>query len=111
MRDRRLVTKAKLKESQMQNRAWEDSIRKIASSADSIGPKAPRSPMLIEHRPSNLNNSAVLSFHDSILLRNMWGEKLLINTKLKEKLNKTGIPELSPIVTVNDFQAVGMLIV
>jgi hypothetical protein len=30
-------------------------IRKIASSADSIGPKAPRSPMLIEHCPSHLN--------------------------------------------------------
>jgi hypothetical protein len=41
----------------------------------------------------------------------MWGEKLLINTVLKTKLIKRGIPELSPIVTVNGFQAVGMLIV
>jgi hypothetical protein len=81
MRDRRLMTKAKLKESQMQNRAHEDLIRNIASSAD----------------------SAVLSFHDSILLRNMWGGKLLINTMLKAKLIKRGIPELSPIVTVNSF--------
>jgi hypothetical protein len=81
MRDRRLMTKAKLKESQMQNRAHEDLIRNIASSAD----------------------SAVLSFHDSILLRNMWGGKLLINTMLKAKLIKRGIPELSPIVTVNNF--------
>jgi hypothetical protein len=30
---------------------------------------------------------------------------------LKAKLIKRGISELSPIVTVNDFQAVGMLIV
>jgi hypothetical protein len=30
---------------------------------------------------------------------------------LKEKLIKSGIPELGPIITVNDFQAVGMLIV
>jgi hypothetical protein len=30
---------------------------------------------------------------------------------LKAKLIKRGIPELSPIVTVNDFQAVGMLII
>jgi hypothetical protein len=29
----------------------------------------------------------------------------------KEKLIKRGIPELSPIVTVNGFKAVGMLIV
>jgi hypothetical protein len=55
MRDGRLVTKAKLKASQMQNRAQEDLIRNIASSADSIDSKVPRSPMLIEHRPSHLN--------------------------------------------------------
>jgi hypothetical protein len=55
VRDRRLATKAKLKGGQIQNRAQEDPIRNIASGANSIGPKAPRSPMLIEHRPSHLN--------------------------------------------------------
>jgi hypothetical protein len=55
VRDRRLVTKAKLKGGKMQNRAQEDSIRNIASGANSISPKAPRSPMLIEHHPSHLN--------------------------------------------------------
>jgi hypothetical protein len=30
---------------------------------------------------------------------------------LKTKLNERGIPELSPIITVNSFQAIGMLIV
>jgi hypothetical protein len=39
------------------------------------------------------------------------GRKLLINTMLKTKLIKRDIPELDPIVTVNGFQAVGMLIV
>jgi hypothetical protein len=53
----------------------------------------------------------VLLFHDSILLRNARGEKLLINTILKAKLIKRGISELSLIVTANGFQAVGMLIV
>jgi hypothetical protein len=53
----------------------------------------------------------VLSFHDSILLRNTWGGKLLINTMLKTKLIERGNTELSLIITVNDFQAVGMLIV
>jgi hypothetical protein len=53
----------------------------------------------------------VLSFHNSILLRHTWGKKLLINTMLKAKLIERGIPELGPIVTVNSFQAVGMLIV
>jgi hypothetical protein len=50
-------------------------------------------------------------FHKSIPLRNMQGRKLLINTMLKAKLIKKGIPELGPIVIVNDFQAVGMFIV
>jgi hypothetical protein len=41
----------------------------------------------------------------------VWGRKLLINPMLKAKLIKRGISEHSPIVTVNDFQAVGKLIV
>jgi hypothetical protein len=53
----------------------------------------------------------VLLFYDSILLRNARGEKLLIKAMLKAKLIKRGISELSPIVTMNGFQVVGMLIV
>jgi hypothetical protein len=55
VRDRRLATKTKLKEGQMQNQAQEDSIRNIASGANSISLKVPRSPMLIEYHPSHLN--------------------------------------------------------
>jgi hypothetical protein len=39
------------------------------------------------------------------------GRKWLINTMLKAKLIERGIPNLGPIITVNSFQAVGMLIV
>jgi hypothetical protein len=67
--------------------------------------------MLNEHHPSHLNQSAVLSFYNTILLRNARGGKLLINHMLKVKLIKRGISELGPIITVNDFQAAGMLIV
>jgi hypothetical protein len=45
VRDRRLATKVKLKGGQMQNRAQEDPIRNIASGANSISLKAPRSPI------------------------------------------------------------------
>jgi hypothetical protein len=41
----------------------------------------------------------------------MRGRELLINTILMTKLIKRGISELGTIVTMNDFQAVGMLIV
>jgi hypothetical protein len=67
--------------------------------------------MLIEHCPGHLNYSAVLLFHNSILLRYTRGRKLLINTMLKAKLIKRGIPELGLNDTVNSFQAVGMLII
>jgi hypothetical protein len=53
----------------------------------------------------------VLSFHNTILLRKTLGRKLLINTMLKAKLIKRGISELGPIITLNGFQAIGMLIV
>jgi hypothetical protein len=55
VRDRRLSTKSKLKGGQMQNRVQEDPIRNIASGANGISPKAPKSPILIEYRPSHLN--------------------------------------------------------
>jgi hypothetical protein len=44
-------------------------------------------------------------------LRNARGEKLLLNAMLRAKLTKRGISKLSPIITANSFQAVGMLIV
>jgi hypothetical protein len=44
-------------------------------------------------------------------LSNAQDGELLINTVLKAKLIKRGIPELSPIITANGFQVVGMLIV
>jgi hypothetical protein len=50
-------------------------------------------------------------FHDSILLKNTRGRELLINTMLKTKLIERDILEFDPIVTMNGFQEVGMLIV
>jgi DNA-directed RNA polymerase subunit E'/Rpb7 len=44
-------------------------------------------------------------------LRHTWGRKLLINTMLKAKLIERVISELGPIVTVNSFQVVEMLII
>jgi hypothetical protein len=46
----------------------------------------------------------VLSFHDSILLRNTRVRKLLINTILKTKLIDRGILELGHIIAVNNFK-------
>jgi hypothetical protein len=83
----------------------------ITCSADNIGPKASRSLILIKHHPCHLNWSVVVSFHNSFMLRHTWGRKLLINNMLKAKMIERVIPELGPIVTMNSFQAVGILIV
>jgi hypothetical protein len=50
MRDGWLASKAKLKGGQIQNQAPKNSIGDITYNDDSIGPKASRSHMLIEHR-------------------------------------------------------------
>jgi hypothetical protein len=50
-------------------------------------------------------------FYNFILLRHTRDRKLLINTMLKAKLIERDILELGPIVTMNGFQAVRMLIV
>jgi hypothetical protein len=39
------------------------------------------------------------------------GQKTANQHHAQAKLIKRGIPELSPIVTMNDFQVVGMLII
>jgi hypothetical protein len=44
-------------------------------------------------------------------LRNALGRKLLVNNMLKAKLIRRGISELSPIVTMNGFEVVEMLII
>jgi hypothetical protein len=41
----------------------------------------------------------------------MWDRKLPINTMLKIKLIKKGIPKLGPIVTINSFQVVVIFII
>jgi hypothetical protein len=67
--------------------------------------------MLIEHHHGHLNSSVVLLFHNSILLRHTRSGELLMNTMLKKKLIERDIHKHYPIVTTNDFQAFGMLIV
>jgi hypothetical protein len=64
-----------------------------------------------EFKPRQVNDSSQSNQVNSILLRNAWGRKLLINPILKAKLIERGISELSLIVTANGFQAVGMLII
>jgi hypothetical protein len=54
-RDGRLVSKAKVKDGQIQDQVQENSIRDITCNVDSIGLKKSRSLMLIKRRPCHLN--------------------------------------------------------
>jgi hypothetical protein len=55
MRDGRLASKVKLKGGQIQDQVQENSIGDITCNANSIGLKASKSLMLIEHRHCHLN--------------------------------------------------------
>ena len=46
----------------------ENAIGNMARGVDRFGPISPRSPMLIEHRPSHLNKGPILALNNTILL-------------------------------------------
>src|SRR5579859_674720 len=91
----------KLIRSLLQKDTQEDSICNIASSVDSFGPIAPRSPMLIEHRPGHLNKGPIFPFNNSILRGNIWRRVLVFKTKTTTEIIKTRVFEFCAIVTAN----------
>src|SRR5579859_7816954 len=91
----------KLIRSLFQESSQEDSICNIASSVDGFGPIAPRSPMLIEHRPGHLNNGPILPFNNSVLRGNIRRRVLVFKTKITAEVVKTRVLEFCAIVTTN----------
>ena len=91
----------KLIRSFLQKSTQENLVGNIASSVNSFGPIAPRSPMLIEHRPGHLNKGPILSLNYSILRGNIWRGVLVFKTKIMTEMVKTSILELCAIVTAN----------
>ena len=79
----------------------ENAIGHMASYVDRLGPKPPRSPMLIEHRPSYLNKGPILMLNNTILLRDIRRGKLMLDTQRSTKGFKMSILELCAIVTMN----------
>src|SRR5579883_2008901 len=84
-----------------QESSQEDSICNIASSVNSFGPIAPRSPMLIEHRPGHLNKGPIFALNYSILWRNIWRGVLVFKTVITAEIVKTRVFEFCAIVTAN----------
>jgi hypothetical protein len=73
----------------------------MACGVDRFGLVSPSSPMLIEHRPSHLNNGPILMLNNTILLRDIRRGRLMLETQRSTKGFKMSILEFCVIVTVN----------
>ena len=71
----------------------------MARRVDCLRPVPPRGVVLIQHGPSHLHEGPVLPFYNAILLRNIWGRKLMLKTQRGAEMFKVRILELSPIVS------------
>src|SRR5579859_8183184 len=91
----------KLIRSLFQVSSQEDTICNVASRVNSFGPKASRSPMLIEHRPGHLNKGPILSLNYSVLRGNIRRGVLVFETKIMAEVVKMSIFEFCAIVTAN----------
>jgi hypothetical protein len=73
----------------------------MARGVDRFSPISPRSPMLIKHCPGHLNKGLILVLNNTILLRDIRREKLMLEAQRSTKGFKMSILELCAIVTAN----------
>ena len=73
----------------------------MASCVDRLGPISPRSPVLIEHRPSHLNKGLIIALYNTILLGDIRRGKLMLVAQRSTKGFKISILEFYAIVTAN----------
>jgi hypothetical protein len=62
-----------------------DPVQHIARGIHRLSPEPSRSPMLIKHSPSHLTQGHVFPFHNTILGRRMWTQKLVFKTQVMAK--------------------------
>ena len=102
-----LASKSQLIRSLVHESTQENMIGHITSGVNRLSPVLSRSPMLIEHCPSHLNQCLILPFYNSILLWSV-GERILVfKTLITAKCVKTSIFELCAIVTANRSHGLG----
>ena len=74
-----------------------------ACSVDYFRPEATRSLIFFKHSSCHFNQSPVLSFDDTILLRSIRSRQLVSNTKFIKIIIKTSVFELGSIITLDVF--------
>ena len=79
----------------------ENAIGNMARGVDRFGPISPRSPVLIEHRPSHLYKGPILALNNAILIGDIRRGKLMLEAQRSTKGFKMSILEFCAIVTTN----------
>jgi hypothetical protein len=93
-------SKLQLIRSFVQKSPKKDMIGHMASSVDRFGPKTHRSPMLIKHRPGQLNKGPIFAFNNTILLGHIRRGKLMLKSQRSTKGCNFSIFEFCAIVTM-----------
>jgi len=73
----------------------------MASGVDCLSPISPRSPMLIEHRPSHFNQSPIFALNNTVLLGDIRRGKLVLEAQRRAKGFKMSILEFCAFVIMN----------
>src|SRR6185437_14890110 len=102
-----LASKSQLIRGLVHESTQENTIGHITSGVNRHSPVLSRSPMLIEHRSSHLNQRPILLFYDSILLWSVGGRVLVFKTLITTKGVKTSIFEFCAIITANCSHGLG----
>jgi hypothetical protein len=76
-------------------------IANMAGGIHRLSPISPRSPMLIEHRPSHLTKGMIFPFHHTILTSHIGRRKLMFETQITAKDFGTRVFKLCAIVATN----------
>jgi hypothetical protein len=71
-------SESQLIRSLLQESSKENEIGNMAHGVDRFDPISPKSPMLIEHRPSHLNKGPILAINNTILLKDISRGKLML---------------------------------
>jgi hypothetical protein len=86
-------------------------IPNMASGIHRLSPISPRSPMLIEHRPSHLTKGTIFPFHHTILTSHIGRRKLMFETQIMAKGFEMGGFKFCAIVATNSSNSISMSLI
>jgi hypothetical protein len=85
-----------------------DLVPNMASGIHHLNAISPRSPMLIEHRPSHLTKGTILPFHHTIPTSHIGRRKLMLETQITTKGFDTRDFKFTAIVAMNSSNIISI---